>query len=101
MQSLQQALSLQPDNFDALASQGAMLHGQGRATEAEANLRKALALQPDSVNTMANLGLAQFAQDRPDEALAPCTGAGNQAGLCQRTVQPGQHLVCAGAPGRR
>ncbi len=67
-QAFQRALSLRPDNWEALYNFGRMRLMQKRFVEAEPLLRKAAMLDPRSAATFNNLGLALHGLDRYEEA---------------------------------
>jgi serine/threonine protein kinase/Flp pilus assembly protein TadD len=66
---LSAAISLAPDDADALFSRGAAYLGVGNPRQAETDYLKVLQLRPDYAQAWYQLGLAQEALHRPREAL--------------------------------
>ena len=66
---LEQSLTLQPEQHDALCSLGKVLLEQGQPHEAIEYLRRSLALRPDYLLALNNLGNALRQLNRPSEAL--------------------------------
>jgi len=72
---LDQALAIQPDNFENLNSRGMVLNDLGRYAEAVGSFEKAVAVKPDAVSVHYNLGNSFALLKRYDEALAACDRA--------------------------
>lgn len=70
LDSLDLAIQLQPDFFEAHGNRGAMLAALGRHDEAIDSYRKAIAIRPDFADAYSNLGSALTQLQRHDEALA-------------------------------
>jgi tetratricopeptide (TPR) repeat protein len=68
--SIEAALTLNPDDANALAARGLLLLQQDRLADAEEVLRRALALDPNIADARVWLGSTLAAQDRPEEAEA-------------------------------
>jgi Tfp pilus assembly protein PilF len=66
---LRQAVSTDPDRFDAIHLLGVCMHSVGRFEEAERLIERALRIDPRSAAAHVNLGNALRAQNRRDEAL--------------------------------
>jgi len=65
----QEALKLDPENFEILADLGSVQLDLGKIPEAESNVKKALQQQPEDYFSLYVLGQIQFQQKRYDEAL--------------------------------
>jgi tetratricopeptide (TPR) repeat protein len=73
--SYDRAISLRPDNANALSNRGNALDKLGRREEALASYNAALNLQPHHVETLYNRGVILHKLGRFDEALASYDGA--------------------------
>lgn len=65
---LRQALSLNPDSFDALTNYGLALYCKGLPDQAVESYRKALGFKPDHVDTLVQLGNAYARMDQLTQA---------------------------------
>jgi tetratricopeptide (TPR) repeat protein len=79
MESLDRALSLQPDNTAALNNRGFALRELARFDEALENLDRALAIDPDFAPALANRGKVLSEMNRLEESFAAFRGAAERA----------------------
>ncbi|RAU21138.1 pilus assembly protein TadD [Paramagnetospirillum kuznetsovii] len=90
VKSLEQALGVAPNRWDAHAALAVALDAQGRGAEALAAYGRALELSPDNPMVLNNLALSQALAGKLDEALATMTRA---ADLPAATAQIRQNLA--------
>jgi len=93
------ALSLDPQQPEALRDRAILLHAAGRQAEALVDIRAAAALRPDDMRTIGALCVIRVANERTDAGLADCQRASTLAGSpANAAVSLGQALLLLGRP---